>query len=241
VLPIEAAAHEREQQPSVIRQTPRLIGRRSGTGFVGDRDRGSQLRRGFGADRGSAAFTSLERVADRRSGAALIAAWAFAEAIFLPIVPDVGLCLLALAAPRRGMFLFLVVAVASLLGCLALYATAVASPGIAESIVLAVPGIDRSTLEVAASTVASGEPMSLALIGPGTPIKVLTLEWAAGPQTLLPLAVGVVLNRLTRIGPALLAAIAVGWLAPDWLRRHERLVFAGYAIGWLVVYAIYLG
>ena len=42
---------------------------------------------------------------------ATMAIWAAAEAIVLPIVPDVGLCLLFLAAPRRTLLLFAAVVI----------------------------------------------------------------------------------------------------------------------------------
>ncbi len=52
---------------------------------------------------------------------------------------------------------------------------------------------------------------------------------------------GALLNRLTRIGPALLVSIAIGSLLGRWIRRHERLTLSVYGVTWLLVYAVYLG
>jgi hypothetical protein len=83
--------------------------------------------------------------------------------------------------------------------------------------------------------------MSIAQLGPGTPLKVYTAAWAAGPATPLALAMGVVLNRITRIVPGLLLAAAAGWLAPGLIRRHDRLVLIAYAAFWIIAYVVYLG
>jgi hypothetical protein len=40
------------------------------------------------------------------------------------------------------------------------------------------------------------------------------------------------------MGPTLVAAAAVGAFAPGWLRRHERLVIAGYGVAWVAFYAL---
>ena len=85
-------------------------------------------------------FSALERWAGRPIGWWLVAGWAMAEALVFPIVPDVLVCLLALAAPRRAVVLFLAVVVGALAGSYVLYAIAVARPDVATAMVLAVPG-----------------------------------------------------------------------------------------------------
>jgi membrane protein YqaA with SNARE-associated domain len=182
---------------------------------------------------------AIERFARTHWAVALVAAWAFGEAIVLPVVPDVALDLLALAAPRRALHLFVVAVVASLLGSLVLFTVASAAPDAARAVVLAVPGIGQPMLDVASATVAGGVPWSIAQVGPGTPLKVFTVAWATGPGGAIPFALGAVLNRLTRILPVLLIATAAGAIAPDWLRRHERLVVIAYAIVWVVLYVAY--
>ena len=178
-------------------------------------------------------------VAAGRAGVVIVAAWSFAEAIALPIVPDIVLDLFGLAAPRRTARLFLVSVLGSLAGTVVLFAVATALPHVAESLVLAVPFIDQPMLDAARITVSRGDPVSMALFGPGTPLKVFTVAWTLGPGSLGGLLVGAVLNRCTRILPALLVATGLGALAPAWLRRHDRLVCVLYAAAWLAVYVSY--
>jgi len=184
-------------------------------------------------------FRRLQWIASGRAGLALVGVWAFAEAIVFPIIPDVAIGLLALVVPRRALALFAALVAGALAGTAVLYLLSLAAPGAVESMLLALPGIDHTMIAAARDTVAAGNPASIALVGPGTPLKVYTLAWATGPATPLALAVGAVLNRITRIGPVLLLLAALGWVAPGFLRRHDRLVLATYAIAYLVLYAIY--
>jgi membrane protein YqaA with SNARE-associated domain len=182
---------------------------------------------------------AVARFAASRWAVVLVAAWAFGEAIVLPVVPDIALDLLSLAAPRRAPRLFLVATLASLLGSIVLFAAALAAPGPVRDLVLAVPGIDQAAFDSASRTVTTGVPSSIAQFGPGIPLKVFTVAWALGPGNVVPFVVGVVLNRITRIAPTLIVATAIGAAAPGWSRRHERLVLVAYAAVWLVVYALY--
>jgi len=184
-------------------------------------------------------FRRLQWIASSRAGLVLVGVWAFAEAIVFPIIPDVAIGLLALVVPRRALALFAALVAGALAGTAVLYLLSLAAPGAVESMLLALPGIDHTMIAAARDTVAAGNPASIALVGPGTPLKVYTLAWATGPATPLALAVGAVLNRITRIGPVLLLLAALGWVAPGFLRRHDRLVLATYAIAYLVLYAIY--
>jgi len=184
-------------------------------------------------------FRRLQWIASGRAGLVLVGVWAFAEAIVFPIIPDVAIGFLALVVPRRALALFAALVAGALAGTAVLYLLSLAAPGAVESMLLALPGIDHTMIAAARDTVAAGNPASIALVGPGTPLKVYTLAWATGPATPLALAVGAVLNRITRIGPVLLLLAALGWVAPGFLRRHDRLVLATYAIAYLVLYAIY--
>jgi hypothetical protein len=171
---------------------------------------------------------------------ALVAVWALAEAIFLPIVPDVALLMLTMAAPRRGSMLFASLVAGSLVGTAALWLMVSADPPAAERLIMSVPGIRPQMLSEAIAVFAAGSPLPFALVGPGTPLKVLSLAWLQAGGWAPALAVWVVVNRLTRIGPLLLAFALGGALAPQWLRRHERLVLASYGTFWLAVYVLYL-
>jgi membrane protein YqaA with SNARE-associated domain len=185
-------------------------------------------------------FDRLERLATGRAGIVALVIWGFGEALFLPIVPDVLLYLLAAAAPRRALVLFASVIASALAGTMVLYGLALAAPEVAERLVLSVPGIDRTMLEAARQLLAPGDPLALAAFGPGTPLKVDTVAWAAGTGTWLGLLAGVVLNRIARIGPGLLVAAVVGWRAQAWIRRYDRVVLVVYVVGWVILYAVYL-
>jgi 1-acyl-sn-glycerol-3-phosphate acyltransferase len=184
-------------------------------------------------------FARLERLATGRSGLLLVGAWAFAEAIIWPIVPDLVIGLLALVAPRSVPRLFAALVIGALLGTAVLYALATVAPDAVASMLLALPGIPPEMLDAARAQVAGGDPVSIALVGPGTPLKVYTWAWAAGPATPAALAVGVVLNRITRIALPLVALTIVGLVAPSFLRRHDRLVLAAYAAFYVGAYAVY--
>lgn len=186
-------------------------------------------------------ITRLELLASGPGGLLLVGLWGFTEAIVLPVVPDVVLGLLALAAPRRAIALFGALLVGSLAGTALLFLSATLAPDAITSIDLALPGISATMLADAQRTVAAGDPMALALFGPGPPLKVFTLTWAIGPGTILPLTVGAAINRLTRVGPGLIALAVIGAVAPGWIRRYERPVLLAYGAFWIVVYAFYLG
>lgn len=181
----------------------------------------------------------LERFAAGRAGLGLVGLWALAEAICWPIVPDVAIGLLVALMPRRTLPLFLVLVAGALAGTAVLYALALAAPDAVASMLLALPGIHQPMLDGATQTVAGGSPAAIALLGPGTPLKVYTWAWAVGPGTPLALAVGVVINRITRVGPTVLVLAVIGRLAPGFLRRHHRPALAIYALSYVVLYAIY--
>jgi hypothetical protein len=192
------------------------------------------------AARPGRALDAVARFAGTRGAAVLVAGWAAAEAVALPVVPDVALVLLALAAPRRAAALFGALILGALAGSLLLFAIANAAPDRVDAMLRAIPGIDQAMIDAAGTTLATDGVAGFAQFGPGPPLKVYTASWAALDGGVAGLLVGVVLNRLTRIAPVVVAAAIAGWLAPGWLRRHERLVLAGYAVAWVVVYAAYL-
>jgi membrane protein YqaA with SNARE-associated domain len=192
------------------------------------------------AAREPGALDAIARFAPTGSAAVLVAAWAAAEAVVLPVVPDVALVLLALAAPRRSVPLFAALVAGALAGSFVLFAFATAAPDRVDTMLRAIPGIDEATIAAADASLTDDGVAGFAQFGPGPPLKVYTARWAASDGGALGLLAGVVLNRLTRIGPVLVAAAVAGWLIPGWLRRHERLVLAGYALAWAAVYALYL-
>lgn len=181
----------------------------------------------------------VERFARRRAAVLAMAAWGAAEAIVFPVVPDVGLCLLVLAAPSRTARLFVAVLLGALGGTLVLAAFASLAPDAARAVLLSVPGIDAAMLADADRGLARDGIMGFAQFGPGAPLKVYSVEWLRQGGDVASLLVGTVLNRITRIGPALVVAAVIGQLAGPWLRGHARLTLGVYAAFWLAVYVAY--
>jgi hypothetical protein len=165
--------------------------------------------------------------------------WAAVEAILFPIVPDVGLCLLVLAAPRRAAVLFVAVVIGAIAGTLVMAAFALQAPDAARAVLLAIPAIDPALLASADQALARDGVLGFAQLGPGAPLKVYTVEWLAHGGDTAGLVVGTVLNRITRIGPALIVAAVIGQFAGSWLRRHSQLTLAAYAAFWILVYVAY--
>jgi membrane protein YqaA with SNARE-associated domain len=172
-------------------------------------------------------------------GLLLIAAWACAEAVLLPIVPDVVLLPLLAAAPRATPRLVLALVVGALVGSAILAWLVLADPDRVRSILVALPGIDVSTLRTVEADLSTHGAAAFAAVGPGVPLKVYTTAWIGAGGSPLVLAGAVVLNRLTRIGPGIVVAAAVGQVAPRALRHHERLALAAYAVGWIALYLLY--
>jgi hypothetical protein len=186
------------------------------------------------------AFDRIEGLAGRPAGSLAMAGWAAAEAIALPVVPDVGLCLLVLAAPRLVIRLFLAVVAGALAGTLLLAAMATASPDTTRVMLLALPGIHPTTLSEAGSALAAQGSVAFAQFGPGPPLKVFTVEWVGQGGDIAGLLVGTTVNRITRIGPVVLVAATFGWRFSRWLRGRERLILLAYGTTWIIFYAGYL-
>jgi len=178
------------------------------------------------------------RFAARPAALALAATWAAAEAVVLPIVPDVGLGLLVLAAPPRTLRLFAAVLVGAVAGTLVLAAFATQAPDSARSMLLAVPGIDAGVLGEADRALTEHGVAGFAQFGPGPPLKAYTVEWLGNGGDVAGMLVGAVVNRVTRVGPVLLAAAAVGLLFGSWFRSHARLTIVTYAAMWVALYAV---
>lgn len=182
----------------------------------------------------------LASFADRPAAVWLLGAWAAAEAIALPIVPDVGLCLLALAAPRAAPRLFAGVLAGAVLGSVITAGLATADPGTVRAMLLALPAIDQPMVMEVERAVADHGIAGFVQVGPGPPLKVYTAAWIGDGGGLPGLLVGVVVNRITRIGPVVLVAAAAGFALGGWWRAHDRLTVGGYVLAWVAFYAIYL-
>jgi hypothetical protein len=184
-------------------------------------------------------FERLERFAATRHATVLIGAWGMAEAIAFPVVPDVALYLLAMAAPKHAARLFAAAIVGALAGAAVLAGLTTVDPDAASSLMLAIPGINPQMPQAAERAMAGGDVLAFVGFGPGTPVKVYIVAWILAGGSPLLLAVGVIVNRLTRMGPGVLVTAVVGSLAPRFLRRHERLVLAIYGGLWVLTYVLY--
>jgi hypothetical protein len=184
-------------------------------------------------------FERLERFAATRQATVLMGAWGMAEAIVFPVVPDVALYLLAVAAPKHAARLFAAAIVGALAGAAVLAGLTTVDVGSARSLIFAIPGISPQMLQAAERAFAGGDVLGFVGFGPGTPVKVYIVAWVHAGGSPLLLAVGVILNRLTRMGPGVLVTAIIGSLAPGLLRRHERLVLAIYVGLWVLTYVLY--
>ena len=184
-------------------------------------------------------FERLERFAATRQATVLIGGWGMAEAIAFPVVPDVALYLLAMAAPKYAARLFAAAIVGALAGAAVLAGLTTVDPDAARSLMLAIPGINHQMLQAAERAMAGGDVLAFVGFGPGTPVKVYIVAWILAGGSPLLVFVGVIVNRLTRMGPGVLVMAVVGSLAPGFLRRHERLVLAIYVGLWVLTYVLY--
>jgi hypothetical protein len=183
---------------------------------------------------------ALARFAADRRALWLLSAWAAAEALVLPIVPDVGLALLVLAAPARAVPLYAAVVAGAVGGSLVMHALAAADPSAVERLLLAIPGIDGFVLAVVDDRIAADGIAAFAQVGPGPPLKAWTAGWTEAGGDGVGSAVGAVLNRLTRIGPVVAGAWVAGRVGADWLRRNDRVVVGLYAALWVLAYVAIL-
>jgi hypothetical protein len=181
----------------------------------------------------------LATLARSPRGLVLVAVWACAEAILFPVVPDVVLLPLVAAAPRAAPRLILALFVGALVGSAILAAWVLADPERVSSLLALLPGMDAATLPAVEAEVATRGASAFAAFGPGVPLKVYTTAWIVDGGSPIVLAGAVLVNRITRIGPGLLVAAAIGWFAPALLRRHERIATLAYGLGWIGLYLVY--
>jgi hypothetical protein len=185
---------------------------------------------------GASAFERLESLAAHRATAVGIGLWATAEAVALPVVPDVGLCLLVMAAPRQAIRMLGAVIAGAIIGTLVLAVIIDRAPDAAHAMLLALPGIDNAVIADAERQLLRDGIPGFTQIGVGPPLKVYTSAWLGLGGDVSGLVVGSILNRLTRIGSTVLIAAIVGRLLGSWMRRHAEATLAAYTLGWVVVY-----
>jgi membrane protein YqaA with SNARE-associated domain len=172
---------------------------------------------------------------------AVLVAWGVGEALVLPVVPDVLIGILAMAAPERAPVLLGAAILGGVLGALATWRMDTAHPAIGERVLALQPGLGRRGLDAAERRLRErGLVAGFAQIGPGLPLKAYLHALAAvsprqPDRTVAGLAL---LNRLTRLGPVTLvfAALHPIVVSSGWSAAMLAVV---YAAGWILFYAAY--
>jgi membrane protein YqaA with SNARE-associated domain len=164
-------------------------------------------------DRDARSRRKVAALATSGFGLALVATWSFAEAFVWPLVPELLLAVLLLAAPRAGLRLVPVAVAASLLGCVAAYVVAGAGVRLPQPLTTprmhAVVATETRQLGAAAVT---HQPLS------GIPVKVYAAAAGTDRVPLAPYAWNLLRSRGLRI--ALLGALAA--LGGTFLRIRRR-------------------
>jgi hypothetical protein len=171
----------------------------------------------------------------------LFFAWGLVEATIGPIVPDVGLGLLALATPAALGAPLLAAIGGGVLGALILAAVRRRRPALADGILAAQPGLGQAGMASARQRIETRPaPIAFAQVGPGLPLKAYVVAHVDARPRSSPgkLAALAVLNRLTRIVPVVGAFALVGVIARP-LDVPTAPAVGLYLLGWSAFYAAY--
>ncbi len=182
----------------------------------------------------------LVRMLTGRRAEAIGFGWGVAEASLFFVVPDVWVGWIAIVAPRLALPVLLATTAGAVLGALLL---AVAAPVATDALMAwfaAVPGILPGDLSTAREQLAAGGVGSFVAspLG-GIPLKLYAFAAGMDAFGTLPLALGVVLNRLVRVGGFTLLMVALGWVGRPLLRRRPGVVLLLYVAGWIAFYAAF--
>jgi membrane protein YqaA with SNARE-associated domain len=164
-------------------------------------------------------------VACSAAGSALVAAWSVAEAIVWPLVPELALFALLLAAPRAGVRLIPAAVLASMAGGLCTIALATVGAAPAAPLVT-----ERMRVAVAEQTAAEGphavrhQPLS------GIPFKVYAAEAGRAGVAPLPFLGTAIGHRGLRIATVGTACALLGVVLGRWPHRYVPVVATGAAL-----------
>lgn len=159
----------------------------------------------------------------------VLVGWGVGEALFLPVVPDVLLGLLVLAAPWQFGPLLGTAVVGGVVGGVAGWWLLRERQSLADRVLALQPGLGRPGLAEAEDRVRRrGTLAAFAQVGPGLPLKAYLHALSVVAPTTTPATVAglAFVNRLARLGPvafvfAALHPFAVGWppvlLAVAWI------------------------
>jgi len=169
----------------------------------------------------------------------LLVAWGVGEALFLPVVPDVLLGLLVLAAPWQLGPLLGAAVVGGVAGAVAGWWLLRARRSLADLVLALQPGLGRSGLDQAADRVRRRGPLAaFAQVGPGLPLKAYLHALAVVAPATTPAEVAglAFVNRLARLGPVALVFAALHPFAIGWPPILLAIAWIG---GWIAFYLAY--
>lgn len=166
--------------------------------------------------------------------------WGVAEASLFFVVPDVWTGWIAIVAPRRAISVFLVTTLGAVLGALLLFLVA---PWATDTLVAwfaLVPGLLPGDLATAREQLATQGIVAFTAspLG-GIPLKLYAFGAGLDGVGALPLVVGVVLNRLVRVGGFTLLMGIAGALGRPLVRRRPGFVAVVYVAGWCLFYGTF--
>lgn len=166
--------------------------------------------------------------------------WGVAEASLFFVVPDVWTGWIAIVAPRRAVPVLVMTLLGAVLGALLLFLVA---PYATDALVAwfgMVPGLLPGDLATAREQLATqGVGAFTASPLGGIPLKLYAFGAGLDAFGAVPLVVGVVLNRLVRVGGFTLLMGIAGALGRPLVRRRPAVVAAVYVVGWCVFYGTF--
>lgn len=172
---------------------------------------------------------------------ALAAAWGFAEATLFFVVPDVLLTWLAGFRPQVAWRALMFCLAGALAGGTLMFVLAHGEAATVRAWVTAVPAISEGFM--AATGAALREDFGPAMLRAGftgVPYKVLAVEAGAQGQSLAAFVAFSVPARLSRWVLLMLLARGVATVVRARVRQADRMLWSLWAIGWGLVYAVYL-
>lgn len=174
----------------------------------------------------------------RRGSNLLAAAWGFAEATLLFIVPDVLLTGLALSSLKRALLACLAAAAGATLGGLAVYLAVSAYPDRAVALLMSVPGISDTTFITVKELLEPGQFQGM-LVGAftGVPYKIFAAKAARDGFPLAPFLLLTPLARLPRFAMLSLLAWSLSRALGDRLQGKWKLALCLFL--WAAFYAVY--
>ncbi len=171
---------------------------------------------------------------------ALAAAWGLAEATLFFVVPDVLLTWLAGFRPRLAWRAVVACLAGALAGGTLMHLLAGDAPDRARALVAAVPAISEGFIAATGAALHADFGCVLLRAGfTGVPYKVLAVESGAQGQSLAAFLSFSVPARLSRWVLLVLLARGVAMFVRARIPQADRVLWALWAIGWSVVYAVY--